>query len=235
MKNLKIFLLVVALFVGSLCAAVVFASGKPTDFGIESGHYYRDTLSEEDKTLYDKMEAKAMNYGRSFWVVGSHSVEQIENVIDCIFCDHPELFNFSKKVNVADFKVAQWVFLGYNWLPQEEVEESINTFVRSLDGLSDWEVISKTYEHLLNITYSDETVEDTTIYGAVINKKANCEGISETFAVILSMKGIPNKLISSDVHQWNAVYIDGQWLQFDVTWEISSQSEGWNYFATPMA
>lgn len=234
MKNLKIFLLVVALFLGSLWAAVVFASGKPSDFGIESGHYYREALIDADKELYDKMEEKAMNYGRVFWISGQHSIAQIEQVINCIFADHPELYNFSKEVQISDLKIGQLVFLGYNWLPQDEVENELNNFVGSLNGLSDWDIIHQTYAHLLDITYSDETVEDATIYGAVVKKKANCEGISETFSVILSMKGIPNKLVSSENHQWNAVYIDGQWLQFDVTWEISSQSEGWSYYGTPM-
>lgn len=66
------------------------------------------------------------------------------------------------------------------------------------------------------------------IYGALINKKAVCEGYAEAFKYIMDRLNIPCVLISgtatnssdkTENHEWNAVRVNGNWYAIDVTWD----------------
>ena len=66
------------------------------------------------------------------------------------------------------------------------------------------------------------------IYGALVNKKAVCEGYARSYKLILDELGIPciiacgvAKNSSGDIesHAWNYVQLDGNWYAVDVTWD----------------
>ena len=61
------------------------------------------------------------------------------------------------------------------------------------------------------------------MYGALINRRAICSGLSDALRNILAEMGIRAKYISSkpnedgERHAWNQVYLDGEWYNCDVT------------------
>ena len=63
------------------------------------------------------------------------------------------------------------------------------------------------------------------IKGAIINKKAVCEGYSEALSQLLNLLEIKNKCITGkstgklkdSKHVWNQVLIDGKWYNCDIT------------------
>lgn len=61
-----------------------------------------------------------------------------------------------------------------------------------------------------------------TAYGALINKKAVCEGYSMAFGLIMKKLDIPSVNVpgtsEGSSHMWNEVYIDGVWLCVDTTY-----------------
>lgn len=58
-------------------------------------------------------------------------------------------------------------------------------------------------------------------YGALVEKKAVCDGYAKAYACILEELGISSKIVSSDVmsHAWNLVSIGGAWYHVDATWD----------------
>lgn len=60
-----------------------------------------------------------------------------------------------------------------------------------------------------------------TAYGALVGKKAVCEGYSNAYEYLLNMVGIKNELCMSEQlgHEWNVVYIDGIPYHVDVTFD----------------
>ncbi|MDO5112395.1 MAG: transglutaminase domain-containing protein [Clostridia bacterium] len=56
-------------------------------------------------------------------------------------------------------------------------------------------------------------------YGALIEKKAVCQGLSLAFMDMLSRLGIPCAIVPSYTlgHAWNLVYADGGWYHADIT------------------
>ena len=72
------------------------------------------------------------------------------------------------------------------------------------------------------------------MYGALVDKVAVCDGISEAFRLLCWMENIPclkvtgiaqNSSGNSENHAWNKVYIDNEWYAVDVTWGRSTDVE----------
>ena len=72
------------------------------------------------------------------------------------------------------------------------------------------------------------------IYGAAVNGKAVCEGYSKLFQYLCYCTGINATQITGTAdggaHMWNAVNIDGEWYQTDVTWDDGSDYLSYSYF-----
>lgn len=84
-------------------------------------------------------------------------------------------------------------------------------------------------------TYGDEHPSLFNLYGVMVDHKAVCEGYSYTFDYLCSQLGIDAVClcgttdsegdedvadsISSDLHLWNAVELDGEWYMVDCTWD----------------
>ncbi|MBO5358321.1 MAG: hypothetical protein J6A78_03275 [Clostridia bacterium] len=64
------------------------------------------------------------------------------------------------------------------------------------------------------------------IYGALINKKAVCEGYSRLFQYLCYQVGLNATFVNgrsdNQAHAWNAVRLDGDWYHIDTTWDDGS-------------
>lgn len=74
-----------------------------------------------------------------------------------------------------------------------------------------------------NTTYTKDSSKQfrVTEVGVFLKKKANCEGYSRAYAILLDKVGIPVKFVSSETmnHMWNVVKLNKQWYHVDVTWD----------------
>lgn len=95
---------------------------------------------------------------------------------------------------------------------------------------SDFEKVLYVHDYLAqNVEYDIDNVgRDYSLvhyiynpYGALVNKKAVCQGYAEAFAYIMKALNIESCLVTSDNmnHAWNAVKLDGSWYHLDVTWD----------------
>lgn len=64
------------------------------------------------------------------------------------------------------------------------------------------------------------------INGVLYDRYAICSGYTDTMAVILDKLGVKNFKVASDVHVWNAVYLDNKWYHLDLTWDDPITSSG---------
>ena len=122
--------------------------------------------------------------------------------------------------------------------PADEVREDIKAAKQevdninsalSLDGLSTYDALDRINEYLCDLVvypdtqpYSDESY---TVYGAVVEKEAVCEGYAKTAKALMDMNGIESYFItgntSGGAHAWNLVKVDGNWYHLDTTWNDS--------------
>lgn len=61
--------------------------------------------------------------------------------------------------------------------------------------------------------------DNFTPYGALVNKTGVCESYSESFQLLCNAVGINCTLKFGENHQWNAVKLDGEWYECDVTFD----------------
>lgn len=91
-------------------------------------------------------------------------------------------------------------------------------------GMSDVEKALILHDHLARTTvYTDSSNAPYRISeeGALLKKKANCNGYSLAYMALLERAGIEAKCVVSESmeHMWNLVKIDGAWYHVDVVWD----------------
>ena len=86
--------------------------------------------------------------------------------------------------------------------------------------------IKKIHDYIIkNTTYDDEyeqsneITESNKATGALIHKKALCSGYSDAFALFMDKINIPNFEVTSEEHEWNAIYFNNKWYHVDTTWD----------------
>lgn len=86
----------------------------------------------------------------------------------------------------------------------------------------DTSVASKVFE------YGDTLPHAFDIYGAAIEGKAVCEGYAKLFQYLCYCTGINSTQIlgtsEGSNHMWNAVKVDNEWYQIDVTWDDTNSA-----------
>lgn len=74
-----------------------------------------------------------------------------------------------------------------------------------------------------NISYGDVDDADAyTLYGALVNKSAVCQGFSAAFNLLCKLAGIDSYSVSNEVHMWNTAVLEGKVLFFDSTFESAN-------------
>ena len=94
-------------------------------------------------------------------------------------------------------------------------------------NLSEVEKIKLIHDYIINTTTYDSDRSDNNIikyksdiaYGPLYEHYAICGGYSDLMAIFLNNLKIKNYKISTNSHVWNAVYINGNWLHIDLTWD----------------
>ena len=64
--------------------------------------------------------------------------------------------------------------------------------------------------------------------GPLIDGIALCSGYSDAMKIYLDKLVVPNYKISNSNHIWNLVYLNGEWLHLDLTWDDPVTTDGSN-------
>lgn len=112
-----------------------------------------------------------------------------------------------------------------------EIDAEVAKMEAAIDttGLSDVEIALAYHDYLVtDVAYDYENYlsdsmpdEDFNIYGAIVKKKAVCQGYALTFMYLMKRQNIVCGYVSSSAanHAWNVVYLNNQWYQMDATWD----------------
>ena len=106
-----------------------------------------------------------------------------------------------------------------------------------VSNLDDRSKIKAIHDYLVTTVSYDESVLSLDLsvyqqhpafssYGALFNQSAVCSGYARAFMLLAHQLNIPTMMISSQeiLHAWNLVYVDGDWLYLDVTWNDLSDN-----------
>ncbi len=126
----------------------------------------------------------------------------------------------------------------------KKINEKIETIKNEVinDSMSDREKINAYHDYVINNSSYDEeravniekgntessTYNSHKANGPLLEGKALCSGYSDAMKLYLDELKIPNYKIANNNHIWNLVYIDGQWLHLDLTWDDPVTTDGSN-------
>ncbi len=176
------------------------------------------------------------------------SAKEISMIVDGVLGDNPQIF---------------WIDLDYTYITENSVitevqlysvmtesqyikcekqlNKKVKKFVNSVkENKTDFEkelaahdFVIKSCEYESNFHDSDS--EPYTAYGALVSKRAVCQGYTKAFQLLLSKVGINSINISGvsekQNHIWNAVFIENDWYYVDITWNDNNMHNlSYDYF-----
>lgn len=116
----------------------------------------------------------------------------------------------------------------------KETEQTALEIISQIDeDMTDYEKLKFLHDYLvLNVESSVEGEYVDSIYGALVNKKALCEGYAKTFSYLCNLVGIDNMIVTgyTDVdHMWNMVKLNGSWYHIDIGWDQPAEALKFQY------
>ncbi len=101
----------------------------------------------------------------------------------------------------------------------QEAADFCASFVQKLSGRSDdYKVRELAYFVCNHLTYqADATATPRTALSSDTVSAGNCMSYAHCFAFLCGQAEIPCIMVHSDEHQWNQVYVNGQWWNVDVS------------------
>lgn len=108
---------------------------------------------------------------------------------------------------------------------KENIENNMSTRDK-IKAIHDYIINHTEYDTLKTKDINDKTYHSNTAYGVLIEGYGICSGYSDAMKLFLDKLNIINYKISNDQHIWNLVYLDGEWLHLDLTWDdpVSSKN-----------
>lgn len=89
------------------------------------------------------------------------------------------------------------------------------------------------HDYIVNHTKYDQSnttglsnVSSSSAYGVLIDGIGICSGYSDAMQLFLEKMNVKNYRISSSTHEWNLVYVEGDWRHLDLTWDDPIMSDG---------
>ena len=75
----------------------------------------------------------------------------------------------------------------------------------------------------------DQTLENRTVYDAVINGRSVCWGEVSAYLMLCRNAGLICEPVYAGNHAWTRTWIDGEWRYCDITWDKSLGGSTWNF------
>lgn len=209
-----------------------------TDNKISTSYCYDNLSSEKLKDMYMAIGNYAESASEEYFTVDyAFSDVQLSEAFDAYISDHPEVFWLKSSFEYVQYKNRTSVKLSFN-ITLDELDSAKKKFNSAINdaldgapsGVSDYELELYANDYLVkNCSYDEEAAKTSEIishendaYGALVDKKAVCEGYSRAFQLLCNKLGVDCVSISGEgnntPHQWNSVLLDGEWYEVDVTW-----------------
>ena len=215
--------------------------------------YYKNKLqTHTEKELYETLYNGLNNFEAKI-SIPIIDAEKSSDIFEFVRMDNPQLFYCPSSFKILTTKItgvvsAMEIEFEYSEMwntesiknAQSEINLATQEILQQLNVIDgDYNKVLYLYMYLSkNIEYKSDEETDYSIYGALIKKRATCEGFAESFQYLLSLIEIDSITVvgesKNQAHEWNMAKIDSQWYFFDVTWDSPTNTQKYlpyNYFA----
>lgn len=217
------------------------AVGDDLSFDEELYPYYA-MLTEPMQKLYRQIYANATELVSAFSPAVTVNVNQLKNVFEAVYNDHPELFWLETGYSCKYLRSGQCmeITLRYNETVSslEAAKESFQAGAQEiLSGAgslgSDEEKEKYVHDMLMQkVEYNTQAAMSQSAYSALVNGQSVCAGYARAFQYLMQQLGIPCYYCtgySGEDHAWNIIRLDNIYYNVDVTWDDTDPST-YDYF-----
>ncbi len=210
-------------------------ANKKYDF---QAKYFVSKLNKDDLDTFTTLYTAALNCKSEAVFKKNILSDTLDNLMLLLNYDCPELIHlkgdYAPIYTDKTQQLVSSVKLYYN-MSIENYQKNLNILNKYFDSLksdlsnrSEYECEKYIYDEIFkNCIYDEKTENSGSVYGALIEHKARCEGISKAFMwcmrklgyECLTVVGIPNWTANSvySTHSWNILKINGCWYHIDIT------------------
>lgn len=218
-----------------------------------STRYVYNTLTDDEKALYDAIVGAASNMSTRIFGTQNLSSSEWTKVFGIVYNQEPQLFWLNSKSVVGRLYYNEIDTDKINSM-QKEIDATVNTILKEANSkTSTFDKLLVFHDYLvLNSTFekSDEAGNyNQTIYNAFsggTSKQGNiqCAGYAKAMQYLCDKAGIDCMVITGTnekgtTHAWNKVKVEGEWYNLDATWDDPILSTPitnylrYNYFLVP--
>lgn len=210
--------------------------------------YYYQSISLEDKDLYDRIYSALINNEKTIINIFS-DFDHISDIYYMVLKDNPQIYNVTNKLNFSstiysnDIVENELQFDYKNLTNLEinsiniELENIKETILNRVKHMSKYEVAKYCYEYLILNSYYDARYDDQSIISVLINHTGVCTSYAKSYKYLMDYFDIPCILVegtftqSNESHVWNMIQLDNNWYHVDVTQgDASNQFVDYSYF-----
>lgn len=200
---------------------------------ISKGRYAYETLSKENKVIYDQM-LDAMMLHEKETAVSATENNFLEDIFNCIKADYGGLFwvdsfrytqyQRNGQTEMMSFSPNYTMSLEKRNKTQKKIDKQVKKFLKGLkSGASDYEKVRYIYRKLIeNVDYNLDAPNNQNIISVFLGKETVCQGYASAMQYLLDQLGIPCLIVTGTAkggsHAWNLVQVDGEWYYADTTW-----------------
>lgn len=234
----KIICTVLTLFSFCLCLAAM-----------DVDSYCYDQLTMGEQMAYEAIE-DCLTHLIGSWNSGSFSPATIQKAYSCFLMDHPEVYWSDSYTYVTSYVnntvSGHHVEFSYSMdkseiqMTNQAIEDALIRIALTLPSLEPgYETVKGVYDWMVTNCSYDELNLDQSMYSVMVNHSGVCASFSKAFQFMMQCLGIPCTVVNGRIdqrynilgstlgHEWNMVYLDGNWYHVDVTSGLSmTQSTG---------
>lgn len=175
------------------------------------------------------------------------SEKEIHMTVTAFFDDNPQVFWCDKSLLCSYSKDKGTYISAVSLYSADEIDsmseklsKEILKIVSNAPAVSDLYYTEKYVHDRIIDSCEYKTPESSeslasTAYGCLVENKANCEGITDGFNLVMKCFGVETLKIYGSaqgigLHTWNCVKLNNNWYMTDVTWDMRDKGHRYDYF-----
>ena len=209
-------------------------------FEEHAGGFSREHINERQKLIYDAIfEAVEQSLPSVNLPVSGYSSSDIEAALSALLYDCPQFFwlDFSECAYSVDGSGVT-IFFSYLYSGErlERMKATLENTVNEIVGLVEAMRSSNEYDQAVFVhdfiaaeceyDRALSSADMHTAYGALVTRKAVCDGYAHAYRLILQRLSIECHYVPGEArgpngtegHAWNIVKLDGKYTAVDLTW-----------------
>ncbi len=165
------------------------------------------------------------------------STKDYSKILGIVRCEQLAFFYLENRT-VGDYNSAAQTFemdfqykysiREVNIMLRQTEEEAKKILALTDESMSDYEKLKIFHDYLVrNVESSVDSEHADSLYGALVEGRALCEGYAKAFSYLCNLAGIDNMIVTGFTeidHMWNMVKLDGKWYHVDIGWDKPTEA-----------